>query len=318
MKENSDMLHQPAPAPTAADVVDSMERMSGGTYPGHRRSSARGVCFQGTFTPTGEAAAFTSAAHLQREPVPVTVRFSNSDGNPQVPDALPVTRGMAARFHLPDGGDTDILAITVPLFVASTPQEFLELTAALRPDPATKAPDPAGVQAFIAAHPHLAGPITQHPPVPTSYGTTAYWAAHAFVWVTAAGGRQPVRYRWEPAAGRRDLAADQAASAAHDYLTQEFHQRLRQGPVAFALRVQLGEAGDPTHDPTVAWPEERREITAGRLELTAPVGDQDRWAAAERFSPARTTAGIELSDDPVLAFRASAYADSFRRRSAGR
>ncbi|GII52737.1 catalase-related peroxidase [Planotetraspora thailandica] len=299
--------------PTPVQVVDSMERMSGGTYPGYRRSGARGVCFKGTFTPTGDAMGLTTAAHLQRRPVPVTVRFSNSEGNPQARDGVPVARGMATRFALPDGGDTDLIALSVPVFVASTPEEFLTLTEALRPDAATGHPDPARVQAFVAAHPHLAEPITQQPPVPVSYGSAAYWAIHTFVWVDAAGNRQPVRYRWEPEAGRMDLTAEEAATRADHYLTAELHERLQDGPVAFTLQVQLGEEGDPTHDPTVAWPETRKEITAGRLELTAPVDDQERWAA-QGFNPTWVTAGIELSDDPVLAFRAGAYPESLRRR----
>ena len=294
-----------------------MERMAGTVYPGKRRSSARGACFTGMFTPTGAAADLTTAAHLQHRPVPVTVRFSNSEGNPHVPDAAPVTRGMATRFHLPDGTETDVLAITVPVFVASTPAEFLGLTEALLPDPTSGHPDPARVQAYVAAHPHLAGPITQQPPVPASYGSAAYWAIHAFIWVDAEGARQPVRYRWQPAAGRTNLTPEQAAAKAADYLTRELHERLKREPVLFTLYVQLGEADDPTHDPTVAWPAERRELAVGRLELTAPVDDQEHWAE-QRFDPTHVTAGIELSDDPVLAFRSLAYTESYRRRSQNR
>jgi catalase len=44
------------------------------------------------------------------------------------------------------------------------------------------------------------------------------------------------------------------------------------------------------------------------------VGDQSHWAG-QRFDPTLVTNGIELSDDPVLAFRARAYAESFARRS---
>ena len=87
--------------------------------------------------------------------------------------------------------------------------------------------------------------------------------------------------------------------------------------MAFTLQVQLAEEDDPTRDPAAAWPEGRKEITAGRLEITAPVDDQDHWAA-QRFDPTRVTAGTELSDDPVLAFRAQAYAESYRRRSRNR
>ncbi|MFI1919686.1 catalase [Nocardia sp. NPDC020380] len=107
---------------------------------------------------------------------------------------------------------------------------------------------------------------------------------------------------------------DEIATSADNYLTTELAERLEHQPVAFTLRVQLGEADDPTHDPTIAWPDQRREITAGRLELSAPVDDQDHWEA-EGFGPTRSTPGIELSDDPILAFRARAYAESLNRRS---
>ncbi|MER7179683.1 catalase family peroxidase [Streptomyces hyaluromycini] len=297
----------------AVEVVDSMERMSG-RHPGQRRSSARGAAFRATFAPTGAAAALTTAAHLQTRPVPATVRFSNSEGNPHTPDTAPVTRGMATRFHLHDGSDTDLIALTVPRFVAATPREFLELTEALRPDPVTHQPDPARVHAFVGAHPHLAEAVAQQPPVPVSYASAAYWAIHAFVWVDAAGTRQAVRYRWEPEAGRLGLTADEAATRTAHYLTDELHQRLEQGPVEFVLRVQLADPDDPTHDPSTVWPDHRREIIAGRLEITAPADDQDHWDK-QAFNPTRVTTGIQLSDDPVLAFRAHAYAESHLRRS---
>ena len=302
--------------PTAADVVDSMERMSGGVFPGDRRSSARGACYLASFRPSGEAVGLTIAPHLQVLPVAATVRFSNSEGSPHARDDAPVTRGMAVRFHLPDGTDTDLIGITVPRFVASTPHEFLGLTEALRPDAATGKPDLANVQTYAAAHPHLVEAIMQQPPIPTSYGTAAYWAIHAFIWVNATGVRQAVRYRWEPEAGRLNLLTGDGSTRAEDYLTGELHDRLKRGPVVFKLQVQLAEDGDPTDDPTVAWPENRKEVTAGRLEVTAPVGDQPFWAG-QRFDPTRVTAGIELSDDPVLAFRAHAYAESFARRCRG-
>lgn len=307
------MPSSPADQTLAAQVVNSMERMSG-RFPGYRRSSARGAGFRATFTPTGDAAGLTTAAHLQTRPVPATVRFSNSEGNPHTPDTAPVTRGMATRFHLHDGGDTDLIALTVPRFVASTPREFLELTEALSPDPETHQPDPARVLAFVQAHPHLAEAVAQQPPVPVSYASAAYWAIHAFIWVDAAGARQAVRYRWEPVAGRAELSADETATRTAQYLTDELHERIEHAPVAFNLRVQLAEPDDPTHDPSTVWPDHRKEINAGRLEINAPADDQDLWNT-QAFNPNRVTAGIQLSDDPVLAFRAHAYAESHLRRS---
>ncbi|MFG2780004.1 catalase [Streptomyces prunicolor] len=285
-----------------------------GRHPGYRRSSARGAGFRGTFTPTGAAAALTTAAHLQTRPVPVTVRFSNSEGDPHTPDTAQVTRGMATRFHLHDGSDTDLVALTVPRFVASTPKEFLELTEALRPDPVTRQPDLARVHAFVGAHPHLAEAVAQQPPFPVSYASAAYWAIHAFIWVDAAGVRRPVRYRWEPESGRAALTAAEAATRTAHYLTDELHRRLEHESVAFDLRIQRAEPDDPTHDPSTVWPDHRREFTAGGLEITAPADDQDPWNT-QAFNPTRVTHGIQLSDDPVLAFRAHAYAESHLRRS---
>jgi catalase len=221
---------------------------------------------------------------------------------------------MATRFHLHDGSDTDLVALTVPRFVASTPREFLELTEALRPDPVTHQPDPARVHAFLGVHPHLTEAVAQQPPIPVSYASAAYWAIHAFIWVDADGGRRPVRYRWEPEAGRTALTAAEAATRTAHYLTDELHQRLEHAPVAFDLRIQLAEPDDPTHDPSTVWPDHRKEFTAGRLEITAPADDQDPWHT-QAFNPTRLTTGIHLSDDPVLAFRAHAYAESHLRRS---
>jgi catalase len=118
-----------------------------------------------------------------------------------------------------------------------------------------------------------------------------------------------VRYRWEPEAGQIDLTAQEAAARPAHYLTAALHARLEQGAVAFTLRVQLGEEGDPTHDPTVVWPKERKELTAGRLVLTGPADDPGA------FNPTRLTPGIEPSNDPVLAFRGPTYPESVRRRT---
>ncbi|WP_037855832.1 catalase family peroxidase [Streptomyces sp. NRRL S-31] len=306
--------------PLAVTTVDTIEDVSG-TYPGYRRVHARGLCFDATFTPSGEAAALTTAAHLQSAPTPVVVRFSNSNTNPTVHDGVRAGRGLAARFLLPDGTATDLVSVNVPVFFAATPGQFLEFLGALRKDPATGAPDPAKVRAYATAHPTAALALQEagRMPIPVSYGTVRYWAVHAFVWVDPQGERRPVRYRWEPDTGLRELTEQEAADKDPEYLAEELVQRLADGPVGFTLHVQLGQEGDPTDDPTRPWPADRPEIVAGHLRITAPVADQEHWAA-QVYDPTRITPGIELSDDPVLAFRSRAYAVSYERReaSAGR
>jgi catalase len=101
-------------------VIDLLERNSG-PHPGYRRAQARGACFQGIFTPSGEASGLTTAAHLQRAAVPATVRFSHSDGNPGMPDTERVVRGLTTRFHLRGDDHTDLLAVSIPVFLAANP-----------------------------------------------------------------------------------------------------------------------------------------------------------------------------------------------------
>jgi len=224
---------------------------------------------------------------------------------------------MAVKFHLPDGTDTDIVSVSLTVFLAPTPETFLEFVRASAPDPGFGGPNPDRIGAFLAAHPESAPGVgevaAQRPPV--SYATLGYSALHAFTWVSAAGGRTSVRYRWRPAAGVATLPEPQAA--AREYLADELARRLAEGPAGFSLHVQLAEAGDQTDDSTRSWPSDRPEIVAGRLDVTAPVDDPVAGCERAIFDPTRVTAGIECSDDPVLSFRARAYSVSYERRTAG-
>ena len=57
---------------------------------------------------------------------------------------------------------------------------------------------------------------------------------------------------------------------------------------------------------------------AGDLVVTAQVEDPETAGNVEVFDPTRVVAGIELSDDPILHFRAEAYSESAARRAQGR
>ena len=293
-------------------VVDAMERMSG-LHPGFRRAHALGRCYDAVFTPSGAAAAYTTAAHLQAEPIDAIVRYSNTSGDPAQPDGGPAVRGMSVKFA--SATETDLVSLNVPVFMASTPAKFLDMTRALTDKPSGSKERADAVIAFITANPESmhafqeAGAI----PVPESYATIRFWAQHAFVWVGPDGTRRFVRYRWEPDAGLRHLTAEQTADWTPGHLLDELVDRL---PVSFTLKVQFAGPQDVTSDPTQAWPEDRPEIDAGRLEIVKPVADQEFWDRAV-FDPTRLADGVELSDDPVLAYRKRAYAEGHRRRSAG-
>src|SRR3954462_8529709 len=83
-----------------------------GKHPGFRPAHAKGIQVKGTFTPAEGAKSLTSAPHMTRASTPVTVRFSNSTGLPQIPDSSLQAnpRSMAIRFHLGEQEHTDIVS----------------------------------------------------------------------------------------------------------------------------------------------------------------------------------------------------------------
>ncbi|HJT38108.1 MAG TPA: catalase family peroxidase [Actinomycetota bacterium] len=292
-------------------MVDALNAVHG-RHEGVRAAHARGTCARGTFTATPAAKTLTRAPHMQGDPIPVTVRFSNGTGNPLHPDRRKDGRGMAVKFHLPSGKQTDMVGITLPVFFVKTADAFLELQDALSLDPATGKPDPARSIAFAQAHPEAVpgfqAVLTFEPPA--SYAQLVYRGLHAFKYVNAAGEQRFIRYRWEPEAGVASLTEDEAKALPELYLRDELEGRLKEGPVAFRLHVQIGTGEDATDDPTVPWPVEREDVDVGRLELREITDDCDEML----FDPTFVVDGIEVSDDEILRARSGAYAVSFKRR----
>ena len=291
--------------PLAEEAVDAINSISG-AHPGHRAAHAKGTLLTGTFTPTEEAARLTSAAHMRGEPSRVTVRFSNGGGDPAIPDYAREGRGMAVKLYLPDGEKTDIVGLTLPCFFVRTPEDFIAFTKA-RMEPEKLMPD------FLGAHPEalqaLQAALGSDPP--ESYATCTYNSIHSYRWHDAEGGSRFVRYRFEPEAGERSLPGGEAKARGRDYLRDEV---LAREETAFRLVVTLAEEGDAVHDPTAAWPAERERVDVGRLVLTGPETERERDGDILVFDPTRVTAGIELSDDPILHFRPRAYSVSVARR----
>jgi catalase len=293
--------------PLAVEAVDAINAISG-VHAGHRAAHAKGTLLTGTFTPSAQASALTMAVHMQGEPSRVTVRFSNGGGDPGIPDYAREGRGMAVKFYLPDGGKTDIVALTLPCFFVRTPEDFIAFTKARR-EPEKLMPD------FLGAHPEalpaIQAALGADPP--ESYATCMYNAIHSFRWLDAGGGSRWVRYRFEPEAGERTLPGEEAKARGRDYLQEDI---LARGETAFRLLVILGEEADSVEDPTAAWPEDRSRVEVGRLVLTGPDTERERDGDILVFDPTRVTAGIELSDDPILNFRPRAYSVSVERRAA--
>jgi len=296
-------------------IVDAANAIYG-AHPHRRALHAKGVFCSGTFTASPEAATLSRAAHLQGEPDPALIRFSNGGGDPDAPDAQRESRGMAVRLRPPGGEETDILAVTTPAFVVRTPDEFLELMRLRKPDAETGQPDFEKLGAFLASHPESQTAVnaTRNTEPPASYAMLAYYSPHAFELVDADGQGTWVRYRWRPEAGEATLPDDEAAERGRDYLRAELEHRLGEGPAAFELLLQIRGGNDPLDDPTAVWPDDRELIAAGRLEITRLVDDPESGEHIDVFDPTRVIDGIELSDDPILHARARAYSVSAYRR----
>jgi catalase len=290
----------------AVDVVN--ERY--GRHPRYRALHAKGIVCRGTFTATPEAAQLCRAGHLQGEPVEVTARLSNAAGDPGVPDYLPDIRGLAVAFHLRDGTRTVLSAQSAPRFPVSSPDAFIELVQALAPGPGRLWRLPL----FLARHPGAASSLPVNAKAlrpPQSYATLPYYAVHAYKWIAPDDSHRFVRCRWEPAAGDQRISPAAAKSAGADYLSDELRKRLADGPVHFDLHVQIAEPADNTADPSAQWPASRRDVVAGRVELTETAPENGVLV----FDPTSIVDGIELSDDPVLRFRSQAYSVSIERRT---
>ena len=304
------------PESVIRQIVEAM-RMLAGPHPGFRPVHAKGLVCSGAFRASADAPRLTRAPHFTGQSVPTIVRFANANGNPDVHDGLPSVRSMAVKFQLSDGKSADILANSVEGFVARTPEEFLEFLRAQLPDPASGRPDPDAVPRFLAGHPAGRAFVERlmKKPVPASYAQVIYHAEHAFRFTAANGTSRFGRYRFIPLAGEAFLSPDDAGKRAPAFLNDELAGRLRQGPVAFRLLLQVAKEGDPTDDATALWPDDRPLVELGRLEVTSVSSTS---AADERrliFDPTNRTEGIDLSADPILLARSAAYSISYERRT---
>ncbi len=295
-------------------IVDTMNAIFG-KHPGYRSAHAKGIVCEGEFVPAPTASTLSKAPHLQNKTVRVTVRFSASTGIPDVPDGAPAANphGFAVRFHLPEGGSTDIVSNAYNGFPVSTGEDFLAFLRAVaesKPD----APKPRPIEKFLATHPKAMKAVTAPKPTPVSYATEPYFGVNAFLFTNKDGKARYGRYQFIPEAGAQFLPDEDAAKKPPSFLLDELDDRLSKGPAKFRLVVQLAAEGDPVNDATAVWPDGRPTVELGTLYITHPVANNDAAQRALAYDPLRLVDGIEASDDPILEVRSAAYAVSRRRR----
>ncbi|RLJ65323.1 catalase family peroxidase [Sulfurisoma sediminicola] len=309
-------LTMAADGEVAADQVVAAIEGTFGVTPGERRNHIKGTCAVGEFVGTTEGAAYSSSKLFSGKPVPVVARFSLSGGNPKAPDTAKSGRGMALQFKLPDGGLQHMTMLNTPIFGAAQPRTFLDLMIATKPDPATGKPDPEKIKAFKASHPDnlaQADFLANNNP-PTSYANSAYWGIHTFKFIDRAKKTTPVRWRFVPQDGEKRLSDDELKSSPPNFLEQALIERAKHGPVRWNMMLTIGVAGDTEDNPTVTWPEGRKQVNAGTLTISSASPQKGAECEKINFDPLVMADGIAPTNDPILLFRSPAYAVSFAKR----
>jgi catalase len=295
---------------TPAQAIDRIQGVYG-AHAGARTLHAKGRFFRGTFTATPEAAALCRSGHLQGQPVPVWVRWSNGVGHPRSKDGAPDVRGMAVSFRLADGTATDLLGQTAPRFPVRTPESFVRLVEASN--------KPASLPLFLLRNPSAVPALAANAKAlslvpPRSFAEASYFPIHGYAWTAADGSTCWVRYQLLPQDA--EAARPEGEFTGRDRLFEEIEARLAVGPARFTLRVQVAGEGDDPHDPMSVWSRDGRAFDAGTIEVTAPDPEREQDGEVVVFDPTRVVDGIGLSDDPILRFRPAAYSESVNRRIA--
>ena len=296
-------------------IADVMVQLAGGIHPGLRFTHTKGLVTTGTFTPAPSAKTITRAAHLQDKPVPVTVRFSDGSGIPNIPDnnANASPHGMAIRFALPAGAYTDIVANSHNGFFVGNGNDFLAFLTAVA---ATneKSPHPSPIEQFLGTHPAALKVIVDSKTAAKSFENLDFFGNNAFVFVDAAGGKHAGRYQIIPVAGVVKLDSATAAKQKPDYMFDHLKAAIAKGPVKYKLYAQLANPGDPTNDGSIVWPSDRKRVELGTISVTKVAANNDELQKTLAFNPIILTNGITLSDDPLPIIRSAVYALSVAHR----
>ena len=246
--------------------------------------------------------------------MPVVGRFSLAGGNPDQVDSPETVRALAIRFSLPDGEEWRTAMISLPVFPVRTPEAFRDQLVAMAADPRTGKPDPAKVQAFLAAHPESARALAviKAEKLSSGFENTTYYGLNAFELVSSSGKSTPVRWSMVPLQPFVPVAAQPSSDP--NFLFDALIAQVERSPLQWRLVLTIGQPGDPTNDATIAWPPDREQIDAGTLTIDRIESDDSSPVRKITFDPLVLPDGITGSDDPLLSARSATYSVSFTRR----
>jgi catalase len=311
------LLHESEPPPplleksSPAQLVEALHSAFGQHLA--RAVHAKGIILEGKFTPDVHAAGLTTAFHMQKQESKVIVRFSDFTGIPDIPDNIAAAnpRGLAIKFIMPDGRNTDIVGHSFNGFPTENSDQFRELLLAIAAS-GNDAPKPTPLAKFLETHPVAKTFLTtQHTPV--SYGSINYFGVNSFKFMNSKGASQYVRYQFVPEKGEELLTPEQIAKVDPDYLAKEIRERVAKHPIRYKIYVELAENGDKIEDPSIAWPNERKKVLLGVIEIQKVSSNTPEEDKNLSFSPNNIPNGIETAD-PMLNFRGKTYPISVKER----
>jgi catalase len=295
---------------TSAKLIEAFAPATGPAL-GHRRNHAKGICFTGTFEANGNGVELSRAQVFATGQYPVIGRFNFSTTDPNAPDATSRVRGMGLQISTPDRGVWRSALIDPPFFPVATPEAFYALLQA------SASKDPDAMKTFATAHPEIAafGAWAASAPWTGSYAEEPYNSLNSFIFVDNSGVEHVVRWSLRPQAQAVPITADDLAKLGPDHLEQEIADRVAKGPQRWTMAVIVANPGDPTADPSKAWPADRHTVEVGTLVVQQIEAERDGPCRDINFDPTILPNGIKVSDDPFPAARSAAYAKSFDLRT---
>jgi catalase len=295
---------------TPAKIVDSLAP-PGGPSLGHRRNHAKGICFTGVFQSNGNGVELSSAQVFTRGEYPALGRFNLATADANAPDPTVRVRGLGLQLSTPDGEVWRSAMIDPPVFTVSTPEGFYELQLAAH------SKDPNAMKAFAASHPEFApfAEWAKTAPWTASWAEDRYNSLDSFIFVNGSGLEHAVRWSLLPQAQLVPITKEDLAKLGPDHLAQEIAERIAKAPQRWTMVVTVANPGDPTADPTKAWPPGRRTVEAGVLVAQRIEDERNGPCRDINFDPAILPNGIHVSDDPFPAARSAAYAESYNLRT---
>jgi catalase len=181
-----------------------------------------------------------------------------------------------------------------------------------------KTGDMSVIGKFLQENPSAQAHVARKQEPVASYADDVYYGVNAFKLVSASGEGTYVRWRFEPVEGVKYISGEEYEAQGPGYLREELASRLPGNPIKFRLVVQVAEEGDVTDDATVHWPEERKVVELGVLELNELLEGEESLRIEKNtiYDPIPRVEGVEPSADPLLEMRAAVYLMSGKERRA--